>query len=176
VIRKLLPYAGIPIIAAGYLIFRASSAEVFTVIKNILLIGVGYVAAWSDWKTRKVPNKLIAVMFLLWALSMVVYVFADIDSAIGVLLPSIVGCVAGGGLFAILYLISRKGVGGADVKFIAVAGLYLTFAHLMPMLFISSLLAALVSAILLITKRATRKSAIPLIPFLYAGIVLTIFI
>ncbi|MDR2357394.1 MAG: prepilin peptidase [Oscillospiraceae bacterium] len=175
-IKKLLPYIGIPIITAGYLLVRANTEGAFTAVKDVQLLGMGYAAAWSDWSTRKVPNKLVAVMFLLWVLSMAVYVFIDIDSATAILLPSIIGGAAGGGLFVVLYLVSHKGVGGADVKFITIAGLYLTFVRLMPALFISSLLAALVSAVLLITKRATRKSSIPLIPFLYTGIIVTIFI
>jgi leader peptidase (prepilin peptidase)/N-methyltransferase len=176
VVKKYLPFAAPAVICALYLALRAESRDAFTLVCGVLLIGFGFVAAYMDLRTRKIPNKLMLLMLGAWLAAMAVYVIADIESAIARIPSSLIGGASAGGFFLLLYLVSRKGVGGGDVKFIAVSGLYLTFARLMPALFFSSLLAALASAVLLLTKRATVKTAIPLAPFLYAGILLTLFL
>jgi prepilin signal peptidase PulO-like enzyme (type II secretory pathway) len=174
--KRLLPYIGIPALLVVYLILKITAVDSMTFIRAVLLIGFGYVAAYMDWKTRKVPNKLVLAMFAAWAVLIAAYVIFDINAAVKLLAPSLIGCASGGGLFLLLYIVSRKGVGGGDVKFVAAAGLFLTFTKLMPMLFFSSLLAAIVSAVLLLSKRATMKTAIPLVPFLYTGILITVFL
>lgn len=174
--KSLLPLLGIPIIIAAYLIFIASNHDFITLIRFSMVIGFGYVAAYVDFKIRKVPNKLVLAMLTCWAVIMSVYIFIDISSAIRLLVQSLIGGGTAGVFFLFIYLVSRKGLGGGDVKLVAVMGLYLTFAQLMPMLFFSSILAALFSGILLLTKRATMKSSIPLVPFLYLGALATIFL
>lgn len=174
--RKMLPYIGIPILAAAWLALRYRVCDAQTIIRAEMLIVFGYVAAYSDLKTRRVPNRLVLTMLAAWAAFMAVYIVFDTESALELLIPSLIGGAAGGGFFLFLYIVSRRGIGGGDVKLIAVMGLFLTFAKLMPVLFFSSLLTAVVSAVLLVTKRATMKTAIPLVPFLYVGTLITIFI
>ena len=168
--KKALPYIGIPVIAAAYLILKFSSGDIMAVIRSLTLVGFGYIAAYADLTTRKVPNKFILVFLASWLVFMSINVIYNIDSAINILVQSLISGAAAGGFFMFVYLISRGGIGGGDVKFIAVMGLFLTFAKLMQILLISSLLAVIASAILLIAKRATMKTAIPLIPFLYIGV------
>ena len=174
--KKLLPYIGIPFLLAVYLAFRVMSDDILTIFRAAILIAFGYIAAYGDIKTRKVPNKLIVAMLASWALHTSISVVVNIEAAPMLLVQSLIGGAAAGGFFFFIYLVSRKGIGGGDVKFIAVTGLFLTFAKVMPMLLISSLLAALTSGILLLTKRATMKSAIPLVPFLYIGTLMTLLL
>ena len=173
--KNLLPYAAIPVIVVIYFIFKYSSDDIVAIMRSVSLISFGYVAAYLDLKTRKVPNKLVLTMLAVWLVLMAIYVVIDIGAAIDVLIQSAISGVAAGGFFLAIYFISRKGIGGGDVKLIAVMGLFMTFSTLMAMLFLSSLLSALVSAVLLITKRATMKTSIPLVPFLYFGTLITIF-
>jgi len=173
---KLIHFVGIPLIIAAYLALWVTTRDSVVIIRSVALIIFGYIAAYNDFTTRKVPNKLILAMLAVWAVIMSVYIVVSIESAIDLLIQSLISGVSAGGLFLLIYLVSRKGVGGGDVKLIAVMGLFLTFAKLMPMLFFSSLLAALASAVLLLTKRATIKTAVPLVPFLFLGAMITIFL
>ena len=174
--KRLLPYVGIPLIAAVYLALMPAGGDWVTLARALTLIGFGYVAAYTDLRIRKVSNKLVLTMLTVWLLIMALYVFTDIEAAITLLIPSLIGGAAGGGFFLVMYLVSSKGIGGGDIKLITAVGLLLTFTKLMPMLFISSLITALVAGGLLLTKRATMKTAIPLVPFLYAGILVVLFI
>ena len=173
--KKLLPYIAMPLIIAAYLIFKYKTDDIMTILYSVSLIAFGYVATYSDIKTKKIPNKLVLSMLVVWVVLMSVYIIVDIGKAVNILIPSLISGAAAGAFFLAIYYISRKGVGGGDVKLIAVMGLHMTLAKLMPMLFLSSLITALVSIALLLTKRATMKTAIPLVPFLYLGTLITIF-
>jgi len=173
--KKMLPYIAIPFIIALYLVFKYKTDDIMTIIRSLSLISFGYIAAYSDLKTRTIPNKLILIILVVWVVLMSIHIIIDIEPAIKSLTQSLISSTAGGGFFLAIYFISRKGIGGGDVKLIAVMGLFMTLAKLMTMLFFSSLVTALVSGILLITKRATMKTAIPLVPFLYLGTLIIIF-
>jgi leader peptidase (prepilin peptidase)/N-methyltransferase len=174
--KNLLPYLAIPLIAAAYLARNHTTDDAITMLRAEALIAFGYAAAYADLKTRKIPNKLIVTMLAVWALLLAVYTMLDLAATADFLVQSLISGGAAGGFFLLLYAVSRKGVGGGDVKLMAAMGLFMTVAKLLPMLFFSSLLAALASAVLLLTKRATMKTAIPLAPFLYAGTLVGIFL
>jgi len=175
-LKKLTPFAGLPVIAGAYLVVMITTHDWFTITRALMLIVFGYIASYSDLRTRLVPNKLVLAMLVAWLSVTALYILIDIQSAMGFLLPSLIGGLSGGGFFLIMYLVSGKGIGGGDIKLITVIGLFLTFAKLLPMLFISSLLIALFAGALLLMKKATMKSAIPMVPFLYAGVLVVLFV
>lgn len=174
--RVILPYAGLPIIITAMFLIRASNTDAFILLQRGLVIIFGYIAAVLDLKIKQIPNKLILAMFIAWVLVMTPKLFLDIDVAITLLKESALGFAVGGGLFLLVYLISRKGLGGGDVKFMAAAGLYLGFHGTIPAMLYGTILAALVGLTLLALKKINRKDKIPLAPFLYAGILITVFL
>lgn len=174
-IKKLYFYSGIPIIGAALLIVHMGKTDAFIMLWRELLVIFGYVAAALDIKTKKIPNNLVLVMLSAWALAIVPKLFVDIEAATALLKDSLLGFLVGGGLFLLVYLISRKGLGGGDVKFMAAAGLYIGFAGTLSSMLYGTVLAGLVGLILLLLKKIGRKDAIPLAPFLYIGILITIF-
>jgi leader peptidase (prepilin peptidase)/N-methyltransferase len=105
---------------------------------------------------------------------MVPRMFWDINTALPALARSFFGSLAAGGLFLLIYAISRNGLGGGDVKFMAVTGLYLTFYHVAPAMLYGTVLSAGAAGVLLLFKKIGKKDALALIPFLYAGIILTL--
>ena len=65
------------------------------------------------------------------------------------------------------------GVAGAAL---GVAGLYLGYDGALSALLYGSVLAALSALVLILGKKMTAKDTIPLVPFLYVGILLTEFV
>jgi Flp pilus assembly protein protease CpaA len=175
-IKQFIPYTAIPLIVIAYLIFKYRGNDVMTILRAAILITFGYIAAYLDVKTRKIPNKLVLTMLAVWLVLMACYVIVDIEAALKLLVQSLIGGAAAGVFFLLIYFVSRKGIGGGDIKLVTVMGLFMTLAKLMPMLFFSSLLSAIVSGVLLLTKRATMKTAIPLVPFLYFGTLIILFL
>jgi leader peptidase (prepilin peptidase)/N-methyltransferase len=147
-----------------------------TLIRWELLLVLGYVAAVGDLRERSIPNKLLLFMLGLWALTVLPQLLMDTEGALSYLLGAALGLAAGGGLFLLVYVISRKGLGGGDVKFIAVVGLYLGFDGVFSVMLVGALLSGLFALVMLALKRLGRKDAIPFAPFLYIGILLTIFL
>ena len=174
-LKPLLPYVGIPIIGAVFFLLCGKQADVFIIFLCELVIVFGYIAAVLDIKTKKIPNGFILAMFAAWVLTMMPKLLLDTDMAIDMLKDAALGFVIGGGLFLLVYLISRKGLGGGDVKFMAAAGLYIGFTGILSAMLYGTILAALVGLVLLLLKKIGRKDAMPLAPFLYIGILITVF-
>jgi len=173
--KKLLPYIGIPVIVAALALLHAGSLDVFVLLRYLLIAIFGYVASVFDIKAKRIPNRLILAMLGVWVVTMVPKLFIDTDAAITLLFDSLLGFLVGGVPFMIVYLISRKGLGGGDVKFIASAGLYVGFMGALSTIVYGTILAGLTGLVLLLLKKLGRKDSMPLAPFLYVGILITVF-
>lgn len=84
---------------------------------------------------------------------------------------SLLGILIGGGcLFAIAFLYEtitkREGMGGGDIKLLAMLGAFLGWKSLFFILFVSSLLGVVVGVSAMIIKGQNMKYAIPFGPFL----------
>jgi len=174
-IKKLAPYIGIPVLAAALFFMRRNTLSANQLLQLALLLLFGYLATVTDIKSKLVPNRLVLFMFAAWVLVFIPYLFLRIEAALPLLLSSALGFVLSGVIFLLVYLISRKGLGGGDVKLMAVAGLYLGLGRVLPAMLIGSVLAAVAAVILILAKKMDSKGTIPLVPFLYVGILLTIF-
>ncbi|MDR2589961.1 MAG: A24 family peptidase [Oscillospiraceae bacterium] len=145
------------------------------ILKSMLII-FGIIAVVIDIKSRKIPNLLILLMLCGWALIIIIQVFISIEIAVIFFSESLLGFVIGGGVSLLVYIISKKGLGGGDVKFLAVAGLYLGIYGILPAMLIGSILAGLTGIGLILIKKIKKKDSIPLAPFLCIGIIATVVI
>lgn len=80
-----------------------------------------------------------------------------------------IGILVGGGLFFVIILVSRGGMGGGDLKLGAMLGAFLGWKALLFALFVAIVLGGAIGAVLLGTGRRGRKDPIPFGPFLAAG-------
>jgi len=142
----------------------------------LLLLILSFIAAVYDFKTRKIPNILVLVMITGWLLLTSITLLFDTQKGLTGLLDSLYGLLIGGGLFMLVYLISRKGLGGGDVKFMAAAGLYLGLAETVPAILYGTILAAITGFVLILLKKIGRKDSMPLVPFLFIGILITVLL
>jgi leader peptidase (prepilin peptidase) / N-methyltransferase len=88
---------------------------------------------------------------------------------------SLFGIVLGGGLFLVIILASRGGMGGGDLKLGAMLGAFLGWKALLFALFVAIVLGGAIGAVLLATGRRGRKDPIPFGPFLAAGGAMALF-
>ena len=68
-----------------------------------------------------------------------------------------------------IFLISRGGMGGGDVKLSAAAGLWLGFENTVIFLLLSFISGGIISILLMLTGVKNKQDAIPFGPFLCAG-------
>jgi len=171
-----LPYIGIPVVITALLLIMAGKTDSFSILLSLLLAVFGYIAAVVDIKDKKIPNDLVLAMIAAWILLMIPKLFLDPEITLKILVDSAAGFAIGGGLFLLVYFVSRKGLGGGDVKLMAAVGMYMGLYRVLPAMLYGTVIAALVGAVLLLLKKIGRKDTIPLAPFLYAGILITIFL
>mgnify|MGYP001027172606 CR=1 FL=1 len=171
-----LVYLGIPFLAALLLAIKRGHIDNYILLQRMLLIIFGYLASVTDIRSKRVPNKLVGAMAAAWILVIVPQLFFQTEKALAIMVSGLIGFVMAGLLFLVVYLISRKGLGGGDVKLMAAAGLYLGFNGVLPAMLYGSVLASVFALVLILAKKIGRKDAIPLVPFLYVGMLLTMFL
>jgi leader peptidase (prepilin peptidase)/N-methyltransferase len=89
----------------------------------------------------------------------------------------VLGGVIGGGFFLILVLISgEKWMGWGDVKLGTFLGIILGYPLILVSLFFSFTIGSIVSIILIVAKKKTRKDIVPFGPFLVIGALIALFV
>jgi leader peptidase (prepilin peptidase)/N-methyltransferase len=131
------------------------------------------VVTFIDVDHRIIPDVLTLPGILLGFLgSFAIPWISWTDSLLGIL-------VGGGSLFlvAVVYewLTKKEGMGGGDIKLLAMLGAFLGWKAVLPVVFLSSLLGSLVGVPLMLIKKADSKLAIPFGPFLATGALLYLF-
>src|SRR3989338_2853414 len=88
---------------------------------------------------------------------------------------SIKGLLIGGGLFYLIAILSMGGMGGGDIKLIAMIGSFLGWEKVLLTIFLGSLSGSIIGIILIILRKKGRKDTIPFGPFLSLGTIVSIF-
>jgi leader peptidase (prepilin peptidase) / N-methyltransferase len=88
---------------------------------------------------------------------------------------SIAGFLSGGGLFYAVAVLSRGGMGGGDIKMMAMVGSLMGWKSVLMTTFFGSLTGAVVGIFLMVLKGKGRKTKIPFGPFLALGTLVTLF-
>lgn len=166
----------IPLIFICIFVFVFSNTDILNLILWELLLIFGYIAAFIDFKYKIVPNKLILAMLCTWVIVLIPQFLLKTNETIDIFISSLIGFIVSSAIFLTVYFISRKGLGGGDVKFMAVSGLYLGANMLLTAVLIGAILSAITCMVLIIAKRINKNDAIALIPFLYIGFIIVIFL
>ena len=95
-------------------------------------------------------------------------------------LDSLSGIVLGGGVLltiAWLYelLTKREGMGGGDIKLLAMLGAFLGWKAILPIVFVASLIGTLVGVPLMLVQKGNSRLAIPFGPFLALSALVNLF-
>lgn len=109
-----------------------------------------------------------------------IFFFASFTLAATTYKDSLLGILAGGGsllLIAVTYnlLTKKEGMGGGDIKLLAMIGAALGWKGVLFTIFIGSAIGTLVGIILMLRTRRGLKLAIPFGPFLSMGAIIYIF-
>lgn len=132
----------------------------------LILTYVLIVIAFIDLEHRLIPNVLtipmiiIGLLFRIWQ---------------GGIVAGILGGLIGGGILLLVALFYPKGMGMGDVKFLAMAGVFLGWERALFVLFSGSFLGILVITPLIHLKKIGRKTPFPFGPFLVAGSLVALY-
>ena len=93
---------------------------------------------------------------------------------------SLLGAALGGGIFMAIAMgyekfARQEGLGGGDIKLLAMIGAWLGYQSILVVIVISSALGSIVGLSLMLLKKKTLKTAIPFGPFLAVGAIVYLF-
>lgn len=132
---------------------------------SIWLATLGYI----DWKEKLIPNEMVITGIAFWLILTLLDILVAGSSIRQVLRYSFAGGVVCGGVLFIIALVLKNALGMGDVKMFFVLGLLYGLSNTYAILFFSIVVMAVVSVIMLLAKKATRKTAIPMAPFVSFG-------
>lgn len=148
-----------------------------SLIKFGLLIPMLLSAFVIDYNLQIIPNRLNLTMFEVGLLLTFIYGIANINIATDMLL----GMVTGAGIFLLITLIGgliagKEAMGFGDVKLMGALGLYFGFSGIIVISLIAFLLGAIISIVLIVTKKKKTDEYIPFGPFIVLSAIITIFV
>lgn len=132
------------------------------------------VLGFIDLKEKIIPNKLIVSGIIFWAVLSLVEIFIAHTPWRQVLYFSLVGAGVCGGMLFVVAIIVKSALGMGDVKMFFVIGLLYGLTNTYSILLFSILIMAVISIILLMAKKVTRKTAVPMAPFVALGFLLSV--
>ncbi len=120
---------------------------------------------YLDYKYKIIPNIFIIIGLAAWALLFIVKVIFGYRDLINELKFSGFGLLLGGGILLLSYFVSKHGIGMGDVKMYSVIGLIYGFNNTFSILIVTLFAMFVTGIVMLITKKADRKSSLPMAPF-----------
>ena len=136
----------------------------------LYLAAISIALALIDIERHRLPNALVLPAYLVGAVLLVPA--ALLLGEPGRLLTAGIGLLALGGFYLALALFRPDGMGMGDVKLAGVLGLFLGWLDLAPLVvggFAAFLLGGVFGAVLLLVRRAGRRSRIPFGPWMLLG-------
>jgi leader peptidase (prepilin peptidase)/N-methyltransferase len=142
----------------------------------LYLSAIAVVLALIDIDVRRLPNSIVLPSYLVGAL---LFIPAAVQGDWYSIARGLLAMVAlFGGYFALI-LAYPGGMGFGDVKLAGLLGLFLGFVSWSSVLvatFAAFLIGGTAGVLLLLTHRATRKTAIPFGPYMLVGAILAVFV
>ncbi|MBS5112100.1 MAG: prepilin peptidase [Coprobacillus cateniformis] len=138
--------------------------------KYYMLLEILLLLVIIDIKKKVIPNFVLLILLGVVLLIDLIQVFVY-----GGQLELAIAFAIGAGLafiiFFICMLITRGGIGAGDVKLFTIIGLCSGFA-ITNIIFYSLCASFLYSIVLLMTRKAKMKDFIPMVPFIYLGVLI----
>lgn len=149
----------------GYVLIFAVNGFTLLSILDCLLFSILFVIAVIDWRTFEIPFSLNIAIGVLAIFRIILNINLLLDSLIGF-------CVISGFLLILYYITKGTGIGGGDIKLMAVAGLYLGWKNIILAFVIGCILGAVIHLILM--KVSKKDHMLAFGPYLSVGILITI--
>lgn len=177
---RYLMVEGLTGVLAGALYYRFGLGLAFFV--AFVFVAALIVISFIDLDVRIVPDVISLPGIATGLIFSIIgrYLISDPVGLIPTPLSALIGAVAGGGfLLAVAWLYERftgvEGMGGGDIKLLAMIGAFLGWPSVPLTLFFSSLGGSAVGIVLMLRKGVGAKYALPFAPFLCLGALLHLF-
>lgn len=154
----------------------------FAFFVSLIFVGALIVISFIDLDVRIVPDVIsLPGIALGLVLSVVGYfIVQEEPNIVPTPLSSLLGILTGGGFLLLTAWIYEKftgveGMGGGDIKLLAMIGAFLGWPSIPLTLFFASLVGSVVGLALMLATGAGRRLALPFAPFLCFGALIFVF-
>ena len=169
------------IIAIAYIALLYFNGLTIDTLKFMILIPMLTIAFMIDLKLQIIPNRLTLTIFETGLVFTFVKTLLITGGGINIFIDSMVGMFVGGGIFLIITLIGgaiagKEAMGFGDVKLMGALGLFFGWLNMILISVMSFLFAAIVSIIILISRKKKFSEYIPFGPFIVVASMIPIYI
>lgn len=145
-------------------------------IKYLILTPMLLSAFVIDYKLQIIPNRLNLTIFELGLL----FAFSLGNSNLNIATDAVLGMLIGGGIFLTIAIIGgviagKDAMGLGDVKLMGAIGLYFGKANIIKISILAFLVGAIISIVLLITKKNRKDGYVPFGPFIVIAAIIILF-
>ena len=141
----------------------------------VYFLWLSVVLSVIDFRELRLPNKYVYPSYLVVVVGLIVpaWVSKRWDSLAQAALCGLVALA----LFMLLHAVYASGLGMGDVKLAGIVGLlagWVSWGTALVALMLAIFLSAIVGIVLLVSRKATLKSALPFGPFMLGGTILAL--
>ena len=157
--------------------WHSNMASNFTLLKFAIITPILIADFIIDYRLQIIPNRLNLTLFEIGLIFTFLYGFTNINIATDMFL----GLLAGGGSFLLLTLVGgliagKEAMGFGDVKLMCGIGLIFGLGGTIVTTMLSFLIGAVISILLLVTKKKKSDEYIPFGPFIVIASFISIFV
>ena len=169
------------IVIVAYIALLYFNGLTIDTIKFMLLIPMLLVAFLVDYKLQIIPNRLTLTIFEVGLIFTFVETLLNTNLGINIFINNILGMLVGGGIFLLITLIGgvlagKEAMGFGDVKLMGALGLFFGWVNMIIISVMAFLFAAVISIIILISKRKKINEYIPFGPFIVVASVIPMYL
>lgn len=169
------------IVAISYIALVYFKGLTIETIKFIFLIPMILSAFIIDFKSQIIPNRLTLTVFETGLVFTFIETLQNTNLGINIFIDNMLGMVIGGGIFLLITLIGgaiagKEAMGFGDVKLMAALGLFFGWMNIILISVMSFLFAAVVSIVILISRKKKSSEYIPFGPFIVVASLIPIYI
>ena len=168
-IATVVALAALLVITSPY-VYKNDFDHLMTPMRWVTIYWGTFLCAVVDIREKKIPNKIVAALFLILLVFIIFNLFQDFSMWKSILGVTALGALIGGGIMFVAMVISRKGVGMGDVKMYLAIGAYVGSREIINTMFFAIFSAAIAGAVLLLTRKASLKDSVPMAPFAFFGV------
>lgn len=169
------------IVVVAYVALLYFNGLTIDTIKFMLLIPMLLIAFLVDYKLQIIPNRLTLTIFEFGLIFTFVETLLNTNLGINIFINNILGMLVGGGIFLLITLIGgvlagKEALGFGDVKLMGALGLFFGWVNMIIISVMAFLFAAIISIIILISRRKKINEYIPFGPFIVVASVIPMYL
>lgn len=150
-------------------------------LKYMFLVPMLISAFVIDYRLQIIPNRLTLTIFETGLIFTFASVLINTNAGISIFMNNMLGMIVGGGIFLIITLIGgliagKDAMGFGDVKLMGALGLFFGWMNIIMIAVMAFLLAAVISIIILVSRKKKADEYIPFGPFIVISAIIAMFV